>query len=139
MNTFAKLFCGAVAALAVAACGATADSPEGTGSSSSALICPEVACPAGAVLNPNTCGCEPPIPICDPLVCRKGQHWVGQPVCKCEPNCAETKLCILGDHWDPVKCECVPNCPLPVGAAIVCPVVGEQWNPITCVCGPPLP
>lgn len=63
------------------------------------------------------------------------------------PVCVDTQLCIRGDHWDSVRCMCVPDETAGVGASGVggasgapacienqlC-VRGSHWDTVECKC-----
>jgi hypothetical protein len=71
-----------------------------------------------------------------------------------DAGCVDNVLCVLGDHWDPVHCKCVPDSdaggsaeggtvvdaggPKPDAACVdndLC-IVGDHWNPVQCKCVP---
>jgi hypothetical protein len=129
MNAFAKLTCGFFAALALAACGSSAE-PEDADSTSSALInCGGVGtvyCINGGHWNPQTCSCEKP--VCDPLLCASGEHF-DSTQCKCVPDqCKQASDC-----KGPVPTYCRQECPSGIGnpcAHHAC--IGGMCEIVTC-------
>jgi hypothetical protein len=101
MKTLVKLFCGTVAALALAAC-SSAPAPEDTQSTSSAMAW----CVNGHHWNSQLCEC---VPNCvDTIMCTVGHHWDPEK-CTCIPNCFDNVMCMANHHFDSTVCHCVPN------------------------------
>lgn len=103
--------------------------------------CPPTLCPAGQVVNPETCGCEcaacPPGFVADPLTCTcacdlpKGNPCSGNFVldpstCLC--TCPDT-LCPAGQTLDPATCGCRCDTDACVGVQV--------QDPTTCGCACP--
>jgi hypothetical protein len=100
MKTLLKLFCGAVAALTLAAC-SSAPAPESTESTSSAMA----VCLHGH-WDGLLCEC---VPNCvDNMLCVAGDHWDPEK-CECVPNCVDRILCPVREHFDSTVCHCVQN------------------------------
>jgi hypothetical protein len=53
--------------------------------------------------------------------------------------CVDTELCIIGFHWSPTQCQCVPDNPEPTPTICVDNVLcirGTHWSPTQCRCVP---
>ena len=93
------------------------------------------------------CSCAPG------LVCETNRIPDVPGVCTepADAACVDNVLCILGDHWDPAQCKCVPDADaeaeVDAGAtpdARVCLdnvscIGGDHWDPAQCKCVPMAP
>jgi hypothetical protein len=54
--------------------------------------------------------------------------------------CVDTVLCIIGSHWSPTACQCVPDNPAPTPCVdtVLC-IIGFHWSPERCTCVPDQP
>jgi hypothetical protein len=119
--------------------------------------------PAPPQCSSSPCGgscaiCPPCTPgtICPLGPCRLGACATDRAgVCQCLPvspptplptptatptPCIDTVLCIIGSHWSPTACQCVPDNPSPTPCVdtVLC-IIGFHWSPAQCACVPDRP
>jgi hypothetical protein len=82
--------------------------------------------------------------VCAPgLACQTNRipDIPGVCVAPADAACIDNVLCIMGDHFDPVLCKCVPDVEAGAGPDAACIdnvlcIMGDHFDPVLCKCVP---